>query len=59
MGRTCDAVLLVARAGVTTFPVVQRAKHELKASNIIGFVLNAVRNPPALSGYYSYESSTE
>lgn len=59
MGRACDAVLLVARSGITTFPVAQRAKHELKASNIIGFVLNAVKNPPALTGYYSYESSTE
>lgn len=59
MGRVCDAVLLVARSGVTTFPVAQRAKHELKASNIIGFVLNAVKHPPALTGYYSYDSTTE
>jgi capsular exopolysaccharide synthesis family protein len=59
MGSACDAVLLVARSGVTTFPVAQRAKHELKASNIIGFVLNAVENPPALNSYYAYESNTE
>jgi protein-tyrosine kinase len=58
MGRMCDAVLLVARAGVTSYPVAQRAKHELKASNIIGFVLNAVENPPALDSYYTYDSTT-
>ncbi|HEX4153992.1 MAG TPA: CpsD/CapB family tyrosine-protein kinase [Acidobacteriaceae bacterium] len=58
MGRACDAVLLVARSNFTSFPVAQRAKHELKASNIIGFVLNAVKNPPALNNYYTYESNT-
>ena len=59
MGRACDAVLLVARSGITSFPVAQRAKHELKASNIIGFVLNAVKDPPTLNSYYAYESTTE
>jgi protein-tyrosine kinase len=58
LGRACDGVLLVARAGVTSYPTAQRAKHELKASNIIGFVLNAVKNPPALDGYYTYDSPT-
>ena len=36
------ACLLVARGGVTKFPVAQRAQSELKASNVLGFVLNAV-----------------
>ncbi|MDQ2841969.1 MAG: CpsD/CapB family tyrosine-protein kinase [Acidobacteriota bacterium] len=60
LARACDAVLLVARSGVTTFPVAQRAQQELKASNIIGFVLNAVEKPP-MSGsyYYRYESKKE
>ncbi|HVG26277.1 MAG TPA: CpsD/CapB family tyrosine-protein kinase [Acidobacteriaceae bacterium] len=55
MGRACDAVLLVARSGVTTFPVAQRAQHELKASNIIGFVLNGVKDPPTPDSYYTYD----
>ena len=60
LARACDAVLLVARSGVTTFPVAQRAQQELKASNIIGFVLNAVDKPP-MSGsyYYRYETKKE
>jgi len=56
MGRACDAVLLVARSGVTSYTVAQRAQHELKASNIIGFVLNAVKNPPSPDSYYTYDA---
>jgi capsular exopolysaccharide synthesis family protein len=56
MGRACDAVLLVARAGMTSYTVAQRAQHELKASNIIGFVLNAVKNPPSPDSYYTYDA---
>jgi protein-tyrosine kinase len=56
MGRACDAVLLVARSGVTSYTVAQRAQHELKASNIIGFVLNAVKNPPSPDSYYTYDT---
>jgi capsular exopolysaccharide synthesis family protein len=56
MGRACDAVLLVARSGVTNYNVAQRAQHELKASNIIGFVLNAVKNPPSADSYYTYDA---
>ncbi|HEV2577017.1 MAG TPA: CpsD/CapB family tyrosine-protein kinase [Acidobacteriaceae bacterium] len=56
MGRACDAVLLVARSGITSYTVAQRAQHELKASNIIGFVLNAVKNPPAADSYYTYDA---
>ncbi|HTV07973.1 MAG TPA: CpsD/CapB family tyrosine-protein kinase [Candidatus Aquilonibacter sp.] len=57
MGRACDAVLLVARAGFTSYPVAQRAQHELKASNIIGYVLNAVKNPPSPDSYYTYDAA--
>ncbi len=60
LARSCDAVLLVARAGVTTFPVAQRAQYELKASNIIGFALNAVDKPAITeSYYYRYDGKTE
>lgn len=58
LARSSDAVLLVARSGVTTFPVAQRAQNELKSANVIGFVLNAVEKP-SMSGtyYYRYEKA--
>lgn len=60
LARSCDAVLLVARAAVTTFPVAQRAQYELKASNILGFVLNAVDKPAITeSYYYRYDGNAE
>jgi protein-tyrosine kinase len=54
LARSCDGVLLVARGGVTKFPVAQRAQSELKASNILGFVLNAVDKPAQVGSYYGY-----
>jgi protein-tyrosine kinase len=56
LARSCDGVLLVARAGVTKFPVAQRAQSELKASHILGFVLNAVLESPEVGGYYGYDT---
>jgi capsular exopolysaccharide synthesis family protein len=56
LARSCDGVLLVARGGVTKFPVAQRAQSELKAANVLGFVLNAVEEPPQVGGYYGYDS---
>ncbi len=56
LARWCDGVLLVARGGVTKFPVAQRAQSELKASNVLGFVLNAVQETPEVGNYYGYES---
>ncbi|HWB33580.1 MAG TPA: CpsD/CapB family tyrosine-protein kinase [Acidobacteriaceae bacterium] len=55
LARSCDAVLLVARGGITRYEVAQRAVAELKASKILGFVLNAVKNPPIAGGYYGYD----
>lgn len=55
LARACDAVLLVARGAVTRFEVAQRAVAELKASKVLGFVLNAVKNPPIAGGYYGYD----
>jgi len=55
LARSCDAVLLVARGGITKFEVAQRAVAELKASKVLGFVLNAVKNPPVAGGYYGYD----
>ena len=57
MARSCDGVLLVARAGVTKFPVAQRAQSELKAANALGFVLNAVHEAPQVGDYYGYDAS--
>jgi protein-tyrosine kinase len=59
LARSCDGVLLVARGGVTKFPVAQRAQTELKASNILGFVLNAVENQPEIGTYYGYDAEKE
>ena len=56
LARACDAVLLVARGGVTRFETAQRALAELKASKVLGFVLNAVEKPPVSGGYYGYDS---
>lgn len=54
LARSCDGVLLVARGGVTKFPVAQRAQSELKAANVLGFVLNAVQKQPQAGSYYGY-----
>ena len=56
LARACDGVLLVARGGITKYQTAQRALAELKASRILGFVLNAVRRPPVTGGYYGYDS---
>jgi protein-tyrosine kinase len=56
LARACDGVLLVARGGVTKYEAAQRALMELKASTILGFVLNAVEVLPQTGGYYGYES---
>ena len=55
LARACDGVLLVARGGVTDLTTAQRAQGELKASNVLGFVLNAVVKAPQLGTYYGYE----
>jgi Mrp family chromosome partitioning ATPase len=57
LARWCDGVLLVARGAVTTYPVAQRAQSELKASNILGFVLNAVHETPEVGSYYGYDAA--
>jgi protein-tyrosine kinase len=59
LARWCDGVLLVARGGVTKFPVAQRAQSELKSSKILGFVLNAVQETPEIGGYYGYDGTAQ
>jgi protein-tyrosine kinase len=55
LARACDGVLLVARGGTTKYKVAQRAIAELKASKVLGFVLNAVEKSPVVGGYYGYD----
>ena len=57
LARSCDGVLLVARDGVTKFKIAQRAQSELKAANILGFVLNAVQKAPEVDTYYGYDAA--
>jgi len=57
LARHCDAVLLVARGGVTEYKTAQRAVLELKASTILGFVLNAVSNHKSPARYYGYDNA--
>ncbi len=59
LARSCDGVLLVARSGITRYPVAQRAASELRASNILGFVLNAVHEAPQVGNYYGYNANKE
>lgn len=59
MARSCDAVLLVARAGVTKYPVAQKAAAEMRAANVLGFVLNAVPDGPQVENYYGYNANKD
>jgi capsular exopolysaccharide synthesis family protein len=59
LARSCDGVLLVARAGVTKYTVAQRAASELRSANVLGFVLNALVENPQTSSYYGYNSNKE
>jgi protein-tyrosine kinase len=58
LARWCDGVLLVARGAVTKFATAQRAQSELKASNVLGYVLNAVQDTPEVGSYYGYDATT-
>ncbi len=55
LARSCDGVLLIARGGTTKYETAQRALLELKASRILGFVLNAIKRPLVTGGYYGYD----
>jgi capsular exopolysaccharide synthesis family protein len=53
ISRACDAVLLVARAGITQYDNVQRAQHEFREARVLGLVLNGVAKPSHGSYYYA------
>ena len=49
-----DGVLLVVRAKSTPSAMAQRARQELRKSNVIGVVLNAVEDVDSYGAYYSH-----
>jgi capsular exopolysaccharide synthesis family protein len=53
ISRACDAVLLVARAGITQYDNVQRAQHEFREARVLGLVLNGVAKPEHGAYYYA------
>ena len=59
LARSCDGVLLIARGGVTEYTDAQRAQHEMKGANVLGFVLNAAERPAQVSSYYGYDPQNE
>ena len=59
LARATDGVLVVARAGMTDFGTMQQAQTQLKAANVLGVVLNAVRKAPQISSYYGYDARRE
>lgn len=54
LARAADAVLLVVRGARTTYEVAQRAKNSFSSSQILGVVLNDIKNPPRRESYYDY-----
>src|SRR6266702_726412 len=55
LAHAADAVLLVARAAITPFNVVQRAQAAFSNSRILGLVLNAMKDAPRGGSYYYYD----
>jgi Mrp family chromosome partitioning ATPase len=54
LARAADGVLLVARGDSTPYDVAQRAQVAFSNAHILGFVLNAVKDPPNIGSYYYY-----
>ena len=57
LAHACDGVLLVGREGVTKYKTAQLAQNQFKSANVLGFILNAVRKPPAKDDYYGTYNS--
>lgn len=58
LAEICDGILLVVRAGLTPFAMVQRTQQKLAGRNVVGVVLNAVEEEEihGYSSYYQYDS---
>lgn len=59
LARACDAVLLVARAVSTPFPIVQKVKKDLSGTRLLGLVLNGVEDSSSHNGYYYGYAASE
>ena len=51
---SCDALLLVVKAGSTPAEIAQRARQEVEGRNVLGVVLNAVNEKALAYGSYDY-----
>ena len=49
----CDASVIVARAGMTPAPVVQKGVQEMQGKKVVGVVLNAVEETTPSYDYYN------
>lgn len=56
LSRSCDGVLVVARAGITEYEDAQRTLVELKSAHLLGVVLNGTQVPSNRGDYYGYSS---
>ena len=56
LSRACDGVLLVTRAGFTRFETAQKALAELRATRMLGVVLNDADQAVSTGGAYGYGS---
>ncbi|MGD0730474.1 MAG: CpsD/CapB family tyrosine-protein kinase [Terracidiphilus sp.] len=54
LARAADAVLLVARGGSTPYDIARSAQAAFTNSRLLGFVINAVKEPPRSGSYYYY-----
>jgi len=54
LARAADGVLLVARGGSTPYDIAQSAQSTFTNSRILGFVINATKEPPRSGSYYYY-----
>ena len=54
----CDGVLLVARAGQTSYQTAQRAQKEFASATLLGVVLNGAAKVPH-QAYYGYGTEPE
>ncbi len=59
LARSTDGVLLVTRSGVTDFTTAQQAQAQLKATHLLGVVLNAVTKVARVDSYYGYNARSE
>jgi len=55
----CDGVVLVVRSGSTPVEIAQKTAQEMTGRNVVGVVLNAVREVKEYGSYYYYSDKME